>query len=176
MPKIIDHDAYRKELARKAAEIFTRHGYSALGIRQIAEELGISKSLLYHYFGGKDDLFAASTKEVLSRDLGDFNIDEKAPKEERLDRLFEIYLKMEAHFEGELSLMLDYLRGRLPADVAADENMNNALSAHKELIRKVAGDSTEMALCVMYGFLLVRYLDGRRISAEAVKKQLSTCL
>jgi TetR/AcrR family transcriptional regulator, transcriptional repressor of aconitase len=172
MPKIVDHDAYRKELAQKAADVFTRHGYSALGIRKIAEELGISKSLLYHYFGGKEDLFAASTKEVLNRDLGNLNIDEEASTDEKLDQLFEIYLKMEDHFEGELSLMLDYLRGRSPAEVAKDNDMNRALEAHKDLIRKVAGESTEMVLCVMYGLLLVRFLDGHRTSSETVKKQL----
>lgn len=176
MPKIVDHDAYRKELAQKAADVFTRHGYSALGIRQIAEELGISKSLLYHYFKGKEDLFAASTEEVLNRDLGDLSIDEEASTEDKLDRLFEIYIKMEDHFEGELSLMLDYLRGRSPADVAEDDNMNRALEAHKKLISKVAGESTEMVLCVMYGLLLVRFLDGHRTSPNIVKKQLSQCL
>lgn len=177
MPKIVDHDAYRKELARKAADIFTRHGYSSLGIRQIADELGISKSLLYHYFSGKEDLFAASTQEALTRDLGELTIDEEASKEEKLNQLFEIYMQMEEHFEGELRLMLDYLRGMTPAEIAADENMDHALGAHKELVRKAVGKpKTEMVLCLMYGLLLVRFLDGRTTSPEVVKLQLLTYL
>ncbi|MCC5914009.1 MAG: TetR/AcrR family transcriptional regulator [Balneolaceae bacterium] len=177
MPKVVDHDAYRKELARKAADVFTRHGYSSLGIRQIANELGISKSLLYHYFSGKEDLFAASTQEVLSRDLGKHSIDEDAPLEKRLDQLFEIYLKMEEHFEGELTLMLDYLRGKSPEVVAEDENMKRAMKAHETLVESAVGSKhTDTVLCLLHGFLLVRYLNGRKTDPERLKSQLEGLL
>lgn len=177
MPKIVDHDAYRKELARKAADIFTRHGYSSLGIRQISDELGISKSLLYHYFSGKEDLFAASTEAVLSRDLANHSIDEDAPLKKKLDQLFEIYLDMEKHFEGELTLMLDYLRGKSEDEVASDENMKRAMQAHESLVEKAVGiKHTDTVLCLMYGFLLVRYLNGRKTDPDRLRSQLTDLL
>jgi TetR/AcrR family transcriptional regulator, transcriptional repressor of aconitase len=180
MPKIVDHDAYRKELARKAADVFTRHGYSALGIRKIADELGISKSLLYHYFDGKEDLFAASTEEVLARDTGGEMpelIEQQTSPEERLNALFSAYLQMEQHFEGELSLMLDYLRGRDPSDVANDPNMQKAMKSHKQLVEKAVGSKhADTVLCCMYGLLLVRYFDGKSTDAKKVKEQLQGLL
>ena len=59
MPKIIDRDAYRAELAGKAIAVFTEHGYNGLGMRGIAEAIGVSKSALYHYFPTKKDLFSS---------------------------------------------------------------------------------------------------------------------
>jgi TetR/AcrR family transcriptional regulator, transcriptional repressor of aconitase len=180
MPKIVDHDAYRSELARKAADVFTRHGYSALGMRKIAEELGISKSLLYHYFDGKEDLFAASTEEVLARDTGSEmlkRVEEGNSLNEKLDSLFSIYLEMENHFEGELSLMLDYLRDKEPDEVAADTNMRKALKTHQNLVEKAVGSNyAETVLCLMYGMLLVRFLNGRTTDTRQLKKQLADLL
>ena len=65
MPKIVDHDAYRRELVEKATQLFSGHGFSGLGMRQIANELGISKSALYHYFPSKELLFSACTEYVV---------------------------------------------------------------------------------------------------------------
>ncbi len=65
MPKIVDREAYRSELIAKAVDIFSEHGLNGLGMRGIAEALGVSKSALYHYFSSKEELFTACTEFVL---------------------------------------------------------------------------------------------------------------
>lgn len=40
MPKIVDHDATREELARRAAGLFCEHGYDRLDVHAIAEAPG----------------------------------------------------------------------------------------------------------------------------------------
>jgi predicted transcriptional regulator len=62
MPKNVDHDAYRLELAQKAARLFSKQGFAGLGMRSIAKELGISKSALNHYFPTKKGLLLAPRK------------------------------------------------------------------------------------------------------------------
>ena len=57
MPKIVDHDAYRRTIIETAVQLFVTQGYSGLGMRELAGALGISKSALYHYYPSKEALF-----------------------------------------------------------------------------------------------------------------------
>jgi Transcriptional regulator len=46
----------RAEIQRVALELFTRHGYEATSLREIADQLGINKASLYYYFPGKESI------------------------------------------------------------------------------------------------------------------------
>lgn len=50
MPKQVDHDARRAEIARAALQILATGGPSALTIRALAQALGGSTALVTHYF------------------------------------------------------------------------------------------------------------------------------
>lgn len=52
-------DLVRDELLGKAAELFSRRGYANTTIQDIAQELGLSRSSLYHYFPSKEELLRA---------------------------------------------------------------------------------------------------------------------
>jgi len=69
VPRIVDHDAERRVLARRSTDLFARHGYAGLSMRAAAEELGVSTGTLYHYFNGKDDLFAAVVDATVDADV-----------------------------------------------------------------------------------------------------------
>jgi AcrR family transcriptional regulator len=56
----LDVDARRRELLERGAELFTSHRYDELSMSRIAAEVGISKSLLYHYFPSKQAFFEAT--------------------------------------------------------------------------------------------------------------------
>ncbi len=49
----------RDELLTRAAELFDRRGYANTRMQDIAEELGLRRSSLYHYFSTKDDILIA---------------------------------------------------------------------------------------------------------------------
>lgn len=50
----------RSEILDAAKRVFGKVGYDRATIRGIATEAGVDPSLIYHYFGTKDGLFAAS--------------------------------------------------------------------------------------------------------------------
>jgi AcrR family transcriptional regulator len=69
MPKIVDHERYRKELLNKSFDLFAEKGYAAITMRQIAEGLSVSTGTLYHYFPSKQALFEQLVSEIVERDL-----------------------------------------------------------------------------------------------------------
>ncbi len=56
----LDVDERRRQLLERGAELFTSHRYDELSMSRIAAEVGISKSLLYHYFPSKQAFFEAT--------------------------------------------------------------------------------------------------------------------
>lgn len=53
-----------EEIVRVATELFAEHGYRAVGMRAIAEEVGIRTSSLYHHFPSKADILHRIALEV----------------------------------------------------------------------------------------------------------------
>ena len=49
----------RDEIIRAATELFAKHGFHGVGMRAIADAVGIRGSSLYHYFPSKIDLLYA---------------------------------------------------------------------------------------------------------------------
>jgi len=52
------HEAKRRALLREAASAFTRKGFHAASLDDIAQRLGVTKAALYHYFPSKHALLA----------------------------------------------------------------------------------------------------------------------
>ncbi|OUL28650.1 TetR family transcriptional regulator [Nostoc sp. T09] len=51
--------ATKEQILKAAMDLFFNKGYHATSIDEVAKTANISKGLLYHYFKGKEDLFAA---------------------------------------------------------------------------------------------------------------------
>nr|WP_287410746.1 helix-turn-helix domain-containing protein [Pseudodesulfovibrio sp.] len=175
MPKIVDHDKYKKTLTDKTTKIFRKHGYSGLGMRKIAQELGISKSALYHYFPSKEALFSACTKSVTSFGNQDFhNLPiKKMNQQKRISALISIFKKIETEFKGELSLLIDYLRPLTPSQISTDKNMQFANQQYLTMVSALVGKpNAQFVLCLMYGVLLQRLFDGGKSSFQDIEEKL----
>ena len=63
MPKVVDHEERRSELAAAVWRLASRDGLEAVTVRRVAEEAGWSTGAVVHYFADKEDLllFAFST-------------------------------------------------------------------------------------------------------------------
>ena len=69
MPKIVDHEQYRKELLGKCFDLFAAKGYAAITMRQISAGLKVSTGTLYHYFPNKQALFEQLVEEISQQDV-----------------------------------------------------------------------------------------------------------
>lgn len=53
MPKIVDHEQRRREIAQAAVRVVERKGLERATVREIAQEAGYSTGVLAHYFADK---------------------------------------------------------------------------------------------------------------------------
>ena len=56
----LEVDERRRQLLERGGELFTSNRYDELSMSRIATEVGVSKSLLYHYFPSKQAFFEAT--------------------------------------------------------------------------------------------------------------------
>lgn len=59
-----------QEILNKSAALFSRNGYGATTLEEIARELGITKPTLYHYIDTKSDLLYAICDQAVGQLLG----------------------------------------------------------------------------------------------------------
>lgn len=57
--------AVRERLLLSAIDIFTLRGYAAATVREIVEAAGVTKPVLYYYFGSKEGIYSEILKEAL---------------------------------------------------------------------------------------------------------------
>ncbi len=60
MPKVVDHDARRTELAAAACEAIARFGIDKLTMKDVGKVAGCTTGVLTHYFANKDQLMGAA--------------------------------------------------------------------------------------------------------------------
>lgn len=73
MPRIVDKEKRRSEIARRSIGVFARKGFQASTIQDIADAAGIGKGTIYHYFRTKEEILRAVSSEIfleVERSLG----------------------------------------------------------------------------------------------------------
>ena len=58
MPRVVDHDERREEIAEAAWRVVERHGPDGANLRKIASEAGYTTGVITHYFRDKRQLMA----------------------------------------------------------------------------------------------------------------------
>src|SRR5579872_3639288 len=67
MPKIVDHDARRDEIALVACRVVAAHGFDQATIVRIAREAGFTSGMVAHYFDTKQEIIVAALRLILRR-------------------------------------------------------------------------------------------------------------
>ncbi|MFB9902542.1 TetR/AcrR family transcriptional regulator [Allokutzneria oryzae] len=97
MPKIVDHDQRRRELATAVWRVVRRDGLGAASVRAVAKEAGWSPSSVQYYFATQDELLTFAMRMTV--DGADERLRDEAgvPKDPRarafamLERLLPLY-------------------------------------------------------------------------------------
>jgi AcrR family transcriptional regulator len=67
MPKIVDHEQRRRELAEAVWRVIRRHGVDGASVRTVAQEAGWSAGALRHYFGTQSELLGFAIELAAER-------------------------------------------------------------------------------------------------------------
>ena len=93
------------DILSRAATLFSQRGYHAVGIRDLAEAVGLSTSTLYHYYATKQDILFA----IISRFLAEFTEqlvpglqDSGVPPEQRLAAAVAAHVELTVNRSEEL--------------------------------------------------------------------------
>jgi AcrR family transcriptional regulator len=89
----------RQEILNVAAELFARHGYDGVGVRQIADAAGILGGSLYHHFPSKRHLYVEVHGAALGHAADSI--------EQALSGLVDPWQRLEAACRIHLGLQLD---------------------------------------------------------------------
>jgi len=172
MPKIVDHDKKREEIALKAATIFLEFGYKDLGMRQLCTHLNMSKSAVYHYFKSKDALFRASTEAMVKFDelvLANNPLANTANLDEKVNNFIQIFnILAPRHFQ-EMKLVMEYIDVIGQEQVAQDSNMILANDKYQSLLASYVDDTQpEVLYTLLLGLLTQQVVSGKSASRESI--------
>jgi TetR/AcrR family transcriptional regulator, transcriptional repressor of bet genes len=67
MPKVVDHDQRRDEIALVACRVVAEHGFGRATMVRIAREAGYTTGMVAHYFDSKQDIVIAALRLILRR-------------------------------------------------------------------------------------------------------------
>ena len=89
MPKVVDADDQRARIRGAARAVFARRGVAGTGLAQIAAQVGVSRTGLYHYYPDKATLVRDLARELLEEEERMFQAALEAPGSvaERIERL-----------------------------------------------------------------------------------------
>ena len=116
--KRLDLDERRDQLLALGKKLFGERAYDEISIDDIAEAAGISKGLLYHYFGSKRGFYVAIVRESADKLVEATAVGSELPPAERARAGLEGYLDFaEEHSAAFLTL----LRGGIGNDPEVTE-------------------------------------------------------
>ncbi len=185
----------REKILDVAEALFARRGYAGIGLREVAETAGLSKSSLFHHFRSKSQLYGEVLDRVLRR-IGarlEPGLRLIAGPVERLERTIELLVDALAEHPTTARLLLrglfedDEFGGNTPPELEAAEQTLAAILANitqlledgvaQGVFRRVSVPDTLQSLigaCV-YHFASAEIgegiIDGPLFSAEAVARR-----
>ena len=76
MPKVVDLDARRLEIASAAVTVIAHSGLEGARLRDVAAAAGVTTGAVTHYFLNKDEVLEAALAEVVRRYLARMSMDQ----------------------------------------------------------------------------------------------------
>ncbi|MER3435724.1 MAG: TetR/AcrR family transcriptional regulator [Leptolyngbya sp. ERB_1_1] len=181
MPKIVDHDRYRKELLLKSFNLFAEKGYAAITMRQIAQGLGVSTGTLYHYFPSKEVLFEQLVEELADTDIASFSeIGEGKSIAELAELEFKLIEQNREYFLKQTLIMADYYQQQRREGKEISPILRRICDRAEAAMSKILGiDDPNVLLFLMSytdGLLLQELYGHRKIDYQAQAQLITEML
>jgi TetR/AcrR family transcriptional regulator, transcriptional repressor of bet genes len=78
MPKIVDHDQRREDIAHVACQVIAKHGFEQATVARIARAAGFTTGMVAHYFESKQQIVIAALRLILTRMEQRLNVQTRA--------------------------------------------------------------------------------------------------
>jgi AcrR family transcriptional regulator len=112
MSIVVEHEKRRRNILKKALDVFVDEGFEDATFQKIADRCGITRTTLYIYFKNKKEIFNYSIKQLLSAaeaDLNNVRADAGLDTVEKMIRVLSRILELLEKNRRLLSVILDYL-------------------------------------------------------------------
>ncbi|MGD9690037.1 MAG: TetR/AcrR family transcriptional regulator [Phycisphaerales bacterium] len=168
----------RDRLIDVAADLFYAHGFQAVGLDQILEEVGITKTAFYKHFESKDELIVAVLGQRDQRELDEWmtyvRARGRAGAREQLGALFELLDEWfsQPQFRGCLFLnaLTEFPSERDPINQAARKHGEHLARAIHELAQRAGAKDAEaltgQIMLLITGAIAARHRGGELGSAR----------
>ncbi|BAH46032.1 transcriptional regulator [Brevibacillus brevis NBRC 100599] len=186
MPKIIDHEKRREQIAEATWRVIVEQGMEGATVRGIAKEAGLSLGALRHYFATQDELLMYAmqlVKERATARIADIAANEEWAPKERVTKIFlellptnqEKMVEMEVWFAFTV-----YFRHKREGFDAQHDGIYAGVrklldsADQMNLLRKGLDKEieTEKLYAVIDGLALHAYLEPQRVDGERITKVL----
>jgi AcrR family transcriptional regulator len=139
----LDPAVRRRQIAEAAARVFAENDPSEVSFELIAEEAGVSRSLVYSYFGDRGSLFAAAYNHELEQlDVEiDAALGSLGSDRDRLGRAVSAYLGFAWRHRSSWQLIVSASSSRHPA-------VREAIQARTDRIAAAVADAPEARVLV----------------------------
>ena len=87
VPKLVDHDVRRREIAQAVWAVIAERGIEGVTLRCVAAEAGVSVGRIQHYHASREELVRDSCRELLKAATQRFEAVDDTTPVERLRRL-----------------------------------------------------------------------------------------
>ena len=134
----------RDKILDCAEQLFARRGFAGIGLAEVAEQVGLSKSSLFHHFSSKAQLYAAVMARILDRIEAELmrSLADGGTPVQRLERWLDVVIDVFAMHPSYARLLLrslfedDELTGVLPEEQAVNATLRRIVGAAERLLRE----------------------------------------
>ncbi len=164
MPKVVDHEQYRKELLYKCFDVFAEKGYASLTTREIAKVLGVSTGTLYYYFPRKEDMFEQLIEQTCQQDFLRFTrkLEGKHTLLDRFGSTRNFIVEHEDRFIKELCILVDFCQQQgaeaVRQNIALTRIRDNSKQLLADALGLVSPAIVDFIFAHVEGLLLRRFL------------------
>ncbi|MUL35751.1 TetR/AcrR family transcriptional regulator [Gloeocapsopsis dulcis] len=182
MPKIVDHDQYRKELLTKCFDLFANKGYASVTMRQIAQEIGVSTGTLYHYFPSKQALFWQLYDEFNERDAASMNtvLNSTNTLQERITAIFDYIAQNEDYFFKQFLITSDFYQQQDRTEILTNETLKRNYELNRDFTAKALGIAdpalVNFAIALVTGIMTLRLFEGDVVAYDEQAKLFNKML
>lgn len=144
MPRHVDPEQRRHDVARAVWRVVRRSGLAAASVRAVAQEAGLSVGSLRHYFGEQRELQVYAFRLIIERyERRLAAVDPALPLRERIEQVMWALLPVTPEQVEEEQVRLEFLvQSRIDPELSAivDEDRAEALRMIHEMLRLLRAD------------------------------------